>query len=80
MSAQESSGGLSKWQIAALIGVPVASAFALGAFYYWKSSKSSEEEEDAERGTSGQKDITESETSESKEADDENRVCLDEKC
>lgn len=73
MSAQESSGGLSKWQIAALIGVPVASAFALGAFYYWKSSKSSEEEEDAERGTSGQKDITESETSESKEADDENR-------
>ena len=56
MSTQESGGGLTKWQIAALIGAPVAAACILGAFYYWKSSQTSEPEgPDAEKGTKGSK-------------------------
>ncbi|KAL9964039.1 hypothetical protein ACROYT_G027613 [Oculina patagonica] len=55
MSTQESGGGLTKWQIAALIGAPVAAACILGAFYYWKSSRTSEEDQDAEKGTEGDK-------------------------
>lgn len=43
MSTQETGGGLSKWQIAALIGAPIAAACVLGALYYWRSSQSSEE-------------------------------------
>lgn len=54
MSTQESGGGLTKWQIAALIGAPVAAACIVGAFYYWRSSQSSEKK-DAEKGTEGDK-------------------------
>jgi len=50
MSTQESGGGLTKWQIAALIGAPVAAACILGAFYYWKSK-----DQDAEKGTESDK-------------------------
>lgn len=55
MSTQESGGGLTKWQIAALIGAPVAAACILGALYYWKSSRTFEEDQDAEKGTEGDK-------------------------
>lgn len=71
MSAQESSWSLSKWQIAALIGVPVASACVLGGFYYWKTSKASSEG-DVEGGETG---TAEDETAESKDTNEENRVC-----
>ncbi|KAJ7378009.1 Mitochondrial import receptor subunit TOM70 [Desmophyllum pertusum] len=54
MSTQESGGGLTKWQIAALIGAPVAAACILGAFYYWKSSPTSEDQ-DAEQGKASDK-------------------------
>ena len=50
MSTQESGGGLTKWQIAALIGAPVAAACILGAFYYWKSK-----DQDAEKGKESDK-------------------------
>ena len=53
MSTQESGGGLTKWQIAALIGAPVAAACILGAFYYWKSSQT--KDRDAEKGTESDK-------------------------
>ncbi|XP_015765073.1 PREDICTED: mitochondrial import receptor subunit TOM70-like [Acropora digitifera] len=69
MSAQESSGSLSKWQIAALIGVPVATACVVGGFYYWKTSKASSED-DVEKGETGTAD---DETAESKDASEENR-------
>lgn len=72
MSAQESSGSLSKWQIAALIGVPVATACVLGGFYYWKTSKASSED-DVEKGETGTAD---DETAESKDTSEENRVCI----
>lgn len=52
MSTQESGGGLTKWQIAALIGAPIAAACILGAFYYWKSSQTSKDQ-DAEKGKEG---------------------------
>ena len=48
MSTQESGGGLTKWQIAVLVGAPVAAACILGAFYYWKSSQTSKDQ-DAEK-------------------------------
>lgn len=57
MSTQESGGGLTKWQIAALIGAPVAAACILGAFYYWKSSQTSKDQ-DAEKGTESNKTST----------------------
>ena len=54
MSTQESGGGLTKWQIAALIGAPIAAACILGAFYYWKSSQTSKDQ-DAEKGKESDK-------------------------
>lgn len=69
MSAQESSGSLSKWQIAALIGVPVATACVLGGVYYWKTSKASSED-DVEKGET---ETADDETAESKDASEENR-------
>ena len=76
MSTQETGGGLSKWQIAALIGAPIAAACVLGALYYWRSSQSSEEkvpekgeEVDTTTSTSG---VPKNEAPES----EENMVCV----
>ena len=76
MSTQETGGGLSKWQIAALIGAPIAAACVLGALYYWRSSQSSEqkdpekgEEVDTTTSTSG---LPKNEAPES----EENMVCV----
>lgn len=69
MSTQESGGGLTKWQIAALIGAPVAAACILGAFYYWKSSQTTEKE-DAEKGTEGDKANSEVPGNEAPQSDD----------
>ncbi|PFX33618.1 mitochondrial import receptor subunit TOM70-like [Stylophora pistillata] len=70
MSTQETGGGLSKWQIAALIGAPVAAACILGAFYYWRSSRSSEQK-DAEKGegdtSTGASDVPRNEAPEGEE-------------
>ena len=79
MSTQESGGGLTKWQIAALIGAPVAAACILGALYYWKSSHTSEDQ-DAEKGTKGDKtsasksEVPESEAPQSDDVSEENLV------
>lgn len=67
MSTQESGGGLTKWQIAALIGVPVATACVLGALYYWKSSKSAQAREDAEEGTASEGSVPPKEKEDTKE-------------
>ena len=76
MSTQETGGGLSKWQIAALIGAPIAAACVLGALYYWRSSQSSQqkdpekgEEVDTTTSTSG---VPKNEAPES----EENMVCV----
>ena len=75
MSTQETGGGLSKWQIAALIGAPVAAACILGAFYYWRSSRSSEQT-DGEKGegdtSTGASDVPRNEAPEG----EENMVCV----
>ena len=74
MSTQESGGGLTKWQIAALIGVPVATACVLGALYYWKSSKSAQARGDAEKGTASEGGVPENEAPKENEDTKENRV------
>ena len=75
MSTQETGGGLSKWQIAALIGAPIAAACVLGALYYWRSSQSSEEK-DPEKGevdtTTSTSGVPKNEAPES----EENMVCV----
>lgn len=76
MSTQETGGGLSKWQIAALIGAPIAAACVLGALYYWRSSQSSEEK-DPEKGeevdtTTSTSGVPKNEALES----EENMVCV----
>lgn len=38
MSTQETSSGLSKWQIALLVGTPVAAACVFGAVWYYRRS------------------------------------------
>lgn len=84
MSTQESGGGLTKWQIAALIGAPVAAACILGAFYYWKSSPTSEDQ-DAEQGKASDKsaasksDVPGNEAPQGDDVSEENLV-LCEKC
>lgn len=75
MSTQETGGGLSKWQIAALIGAPIAAACVLGALYYWRSSQSSEQK-DPEKGevdtTTSTSGVPKNEAPES----EENMVCV----
>lgn len=74
MSTQESGGGLTKWQIAAIIGVPVATACVLGAFYYWNSSRSSRQQGDTEKGTESESGVPENEAAEGQEATEESQV------
>lgn len=74
MNTQESGGGLTKWQIAAIIGVPVAAACVLGAFYYWKSSKRAEQQEDEEKGTESKSEVPENEAPQGEDASEENMV------
>ena len=45
MSTQESSSGLTKWQIALLIGAPVAAACVIGAVCYMRSERPSEKKD-----------------------------------
>ena len=74
MSTQESGGGLTKWQIAAIIGVPVATACVFGAFYYWKSSRSSQQQEDTEKGAESKSGVPENEAAEGERATEESQV------
>lgn len=75
MSTQESGGGLTKWQIAVIVGAPVAAACVLGAFYYWKSSQSpAEGHEDAEKGTKSKSDVPGNEAPQAEDMPEENRV------
>ncbi|XP_031555205.1 mitochondrial import receptor subunit TOM70-like [Actinia tenebrosa] len=46
MSEQQTPLGLAKWQLALLVGVPVAVVVAAGAIWYLKSQGETEEEED----------------------------------
>ena len=76
MSTQETGGGLTKWQIAALIGVPVAVGCVLGAFYYWKTSESAvEDQEDTENDvTSKQSDASANEAPDSEDVSEQKQV------
>ena len=76
MSTQETGGGLTKWQIAALIGVPVAVGCVLGAFYYWKSSQRAvEDQEDTENDvTSKQSDSSANEVPDSEDVSEQKQV------
>ena len=74
MSTQETGGGLTKWQIAAIIGAPVAVACVLGAVYYWKSSKGEEHQEDTEKGTASKSDLPGNEAPQSEAVTEENQV------
>lgn len=76
MSTQETGGGLTKWQIAALIGVPVAVGCVLGAFYYWKTSESAvEDQEDTENDvTSKQSDASANEAPDSEDVSEQKQL------
>lgn len=76
MSTQETGSGLTKWQIAALIGVPVAVGCVLGAFYYWKTSESAvEDQEDTENDvTSKQSDASANEAPDSEDVSEQKQV------
>ena len=82
MSTQESSGSLTKWQLAIIVGAPVAAVCVLGAFYYWKSSKYSAEtqQDDAEKvehndkSIASQADVPGNEAPESEDLLEENMV------
>ena len=76
MSTQETGGGLTKWQIAALIGAPVAVACVLGAFYYWKSSHSAVEDQEGTENdtTSKQSDAPANEAPDSEDVSEQEQV------
>ena len=46
MSSQDTTGGLTKWQLALLVGVPVAAVCVGAAVYYWKPSPHSAAEDE----------------------------------
>ena len=76
MSTQETGGGLTKWQIAALIGAPVAVGCVLGAFYYWKSSQSAVEDQEGTENdtTSKQSDAPANEAPDSEDVSEQEQV------
>ncbi|XP_001637299.2 mitochondrial import receptor subunit TOM70 isoform X1 [Nematostella vectensis] len=69
MSSQQSSSGFEKWQIALLIGAPVAVVCVAGAVWYWRNSQEGEEEgerEDEEKGNHEEKKAEDDGASEAK--------------
>lgn len=73
MSTQESSSGLTKWQLALLIGAPVAAACVIGAVWYMRSSCNKTDPE-SEENVKQKK--NESAASEEKSTADENMASI----